>query len=262
MGRIGAAVVIDHIVGIPVVGCQENRITIVQCGFHHPFYAFVHRFGGLDDCFPDACMADHIRIGIVETNKVSGLILDLRNDGIGQFHRAHFRLQIVGGHFGGWDHQPAFPFKWRFPAAAEEKADVRIFFCFCDADLSEPICGNYLTQRILQVVVLKNDVYALETGIILGHRRIVQPELFHFLVRDIGLCQHFRYLAAAVCPEIETNGIIPVLNGSQRQLIRTDDDGWFYKFVGNTCGIGCFYGGQGIGGFWACRPGPLHHRPA
>ena len=37
MGGIGAAVFIDHIIRIAVIGRQENRIAVVQRGFHYPY---------------------------------------------------------------------------------------------------------------------------------------------------------------------------------------------------------------------------------
>src|SRR6185437_1717143 len=110
----------------------------------------------------------------VKTDKIRAPIPDLRNDGIRQLNRAHLRLQIVGRYFRRRDHDPPLALERRLAAAAEEKADMRIFFGLCDAYLFQPMLRDDLAERVLEIVVFEHYPDPLEPRVVLGHGCIMK----------------------------------------------------------------------------------------
>ena len=59
---------------------------------------FVHRLNGLDAGFDNSSVTNHIGVREIQNDQI--VIGHARENFIGDFVRAHFRLQIVGGDFG------------------------------------------------------------------------------------------------------------------------------------------------------------------
>ena len=58
---------------------------------------------------------------------------------IGDFISTHFRLQIIGGYFGGFYENPVFALILLFYASIEEEGHVGVFLCFCNAQLRKTL---------------------------------------------------------------------------------------------------------------------------
>src|SRR6516162_2931337 len=124
MGSIGAAVLVDHVVRVAVICGQKNSVSVFKGCRYYFFHAAVHSLNGPDAGLPDPGMANHVRVGVVQTDEICRLIFDFSKDGLSHFQGTHFWFQVIGSYFGGRDQNPFFPAKWKFPAAGEEKSDM------------------------------------------------------------------------------------------------------------------------------------------
>lgn len=98
---IRTSIRVDHRFAIAMVGDNDGRVAIFQSGSNDFFDALIDRFTGFDRGFENAGVAYHIAVGKIETHKIDFFFLEFRNKRIGEFERAHFGLQIIGGDFRG-----------------------------------------------------------------------------------------------------------------------------------------------------------------
>ena len=67
--------------------------------FDNPAHAGVQAFHGFDGGIEHAAVAHHVAVGVVDHDHVVTLVLNGIDDFVGDFGRAHFRLQVVGRDF-------------------------------------------------------------------------------------------------------------------------------------------------------------------
>ena len=81
-------------------------------------------------------VAHHVGIGEIHDDGVEIAFFDRVNHGVGDARGGHFRLQVVGGHFGRRHQDALLAGERLFHAAIEEISDVRVFFGFGDAQIA------------------------------------------------------------------------------------------------------------------------------
>ena len=72
MGGHGAAVGLEHDLGVAVVRRDHGDAAHFQGGLHHTAHAGVHRLHGLDSRLENAGVAHHVAVGEVEDDDVIG----------------------------------------------------------------------------------------------------------------------------------------------------------------------------------------------
>ena len=93
-------------------------------------------------------MADHIRIRIIHDDEIKNAGFNSSNQPVRYFGRRHFRLHVIGRHFGRRNQNTFFTRKLRFLPTIEEKRHMRIFFRFSDTQLLLSGIGNHLPHHI------------------------------------------------------------------------------------------------------------------
>ena len=131
-----------------MVGGDEH---LAADGLHRLYRAadaFVENFNRAGGGGQIAGVAYHVAVGVVADDGIVFFALNRRHQFVGDFARAHFRLQIVGGDFGRGHHHAVFPGIGRFDAAVEKVGDVRVFFGLGDAQLFQAARGQIFAETI------------------------------------------------------------------------------------------------------------------
>ena len=83
-----------------------------------------------------------------------------------------------------------------------------IFFCLGDAELALSCLCDCLSEGVLHIFLVKEDVHALEFVIVWGEAAVVERKGLHAEVRQVFLCEHGGELPCPVVSEIEENHCI------------------------------------------------------
>ena len=75
---------------------HQHRTASFRHRLAQPAEAGVNGLDGFHGGVEVACVADHIRVGIIDENEIEGPGSNGRDEFIGDFRRRHFRLQIIG----------------------------------------------------------------------------------------------------------------------------------------------------------------------
>ena len=111
--------------------------------------AAIHRLAGGDGGGQAAGMAHHIGIGEVQHDQIMRAGGDGGHRLFSQLRRAHFRLQVIGRHFGGGHHDARLAGQHCLLAAIEEVGDVGVFFGLGHAQLGHAGAGDDLAQQLI-----------------------------------------------------------------------------------------------------------------
>ena len=102
---------------------------------------------------------------------------------------------------------------------------MRVFLCLSDVQLVLALCGEVLTQRVLHVLLVEQDVHALEAGVIRRHAEILQTgDRVHTCLRHILLCQNDCQLLRTVVAVVEEDHHVALFDDSYRLAILHMDD--------------------------------------
>ncbi len=76
---------------------------------------------------------------------------------VGDFGGAHLGLQVVSGDTGRRDEDAEFARERRLLSPIEKEGDVRVFFRLRDAKLLQARLGNYLAEKVGQLLRRQDD---------------------------------------------------------------------------------------------------------
>src|SRR5690606_13158132 len=96
----GLAIVVQHLLGVTVVGGDQTLTAYFQQRVGNAADAFVDALSGFYGSFVHTGVADHVAVGVVAHDQVELAVFNGGDQFVGDFRRAHFRLQIVGGDVG------------------------------------------------------------------------------------------------------------------------------------------------------------------
>ena len=179
-------------------------------------------------------MADHVAVGVVDHDQVVALLLDGLDDAVGDFRRAHFRLEVVGGDVRRGDEDAFLALERLFPAAGEEEGDVGVLLGFGDAQLGLALLGQVFAKHIGQGFGLEGAGRRDARGVLGEHDEAGQ-------LRDAaaGECSKVRLdegagqLAGTVGAEIHEHHGIAIRHRGRRAYHRgLDELVAFAAFVG------------------------------
>ena len=141
---------IAHLLSVAVVSGNQQLAAHFFNRLSHFTQAVIQCFNRFDCGFHDAGVANHIAVRVVTDNGVVLTAFDSSNQFLGQLSGAHFRLQVIGGHFRGVDQNTIFALEWVFYAAVEEEGHVCVFLSFRDAQLGFIVLRHPLTEGVFQ----------------------------------------------------------------------------------------------------------------
>src|SRR5690606_29884224 len=104
----GLTVVVQHLLGVAVVGGDQTLTAHFQQRVGNAADAFVDALSGFDGSFVHTGVADHVAVGVVAHDQVEFAVFNRGHQFVSHFRRAHFRLQIVGGDVGGFHQNAGF----------------------------------------------------------------------------------------------------------------------------------------------------------
>lgn len=152
MGGVGCSVGIDGVIGVAMVGDYDCLIAGGLGSLDGVAHAVVNSLDSLFDCLVYAGMAYHVAVGEVHHDEVIFLAADGFDEFVFDFIGAHFRLKVVGGHFGGGDEDAALPFEFGFASAVEEECHMGVFLCFGNVELVLAFLCEIFAEGVLHVL--------------------------------------------------------------------------------------------------------------
>ena len=127
MGGEGlAGHVVDHLVGVAVVGGHEGDAAVADDLIHQDADILVHFLHGRLRRRHETGMAHHVAVGVVEDHHVILFGADGFQRLSGDLGGRHLRQQVEGGHLAGRHQDPVLPLVGGFDAAVEEEGDMRV----------------------------------------------------------------------------------------------------------------------------------------
>ena len=162
MGGIRAAVRIDSIIGIAVIGSEQNHVIVCKSAGHNGLYTSVYASHCIADCIVNTGMADHIAVGKVKDNHILLFASDSLAELARNLNRTHLRLQVIGGNLRRIDKNPVFKLERSLATAVEEEGHVSVFFGLGDAELTLARLGNGLAEGVADFFLVKENVQSLE----------------------------------------------------------------------------------------------------
>ena len=120
MRRLDAAVIIDHLLDIAVVGCHQHLAADCFKRIHHLLQGRINRFNRLNCRRYDAGMPYHVAIGVIADDDIILAAEDSIDQMTGDFGKASFRLQVISPDFGRRHQYPVFAGKTGIHAAIKE----------------------------------------------------------------------------------------------------------------------------------------------
>ena len=139
-----------HLLDVAVVGGDQCFAADPVQGFDDAADAFVQAFDRLDRRLEHAGVADHVAVGVVDDDHVEALVVDGFDDPVGDFRRAHLRLQVVGGHLRRRNQDAFLAGEGLFAATGEEEGDVGVLLGLGDAQLGLAVVGQVLAEHVGQ----------------------------------------------------------------------------------------------------------------
>src|SRR5699024_10871687 len=178
VGGVGSdPVVVQHPVGVAVVGGDEGHAAHLGGGLHHLAHALVHGLHGLHSGVKHAGVTHHVAVGEVEDDDVVLAALDALNGLLGDLGGAHRGLQVIGRHLGRGDQAPVLAGEYLLGAADEEERHMGILLGIGDAQLGVALAGNVLAKDVLQLPVGEGNEHIGHGSIILGGADVSHGEV-------------------------------------------------------------------------------------
>ena len=205
MGGEGAlAVVLEHLLGIAVVGGDQGDTAHLGGGLHHLAHALVHGLHSLDGGLKDAGVAHHVAVGEVQDDDVVLAALDALHALVADLVGAHLGLQVVGSHLGGGDQAPVLAGEGLLHAAVEEEGDMGILLGLGDPELGQAVLRDILTENVMQGLLGEGHLHVGHGGVIGGGAHEVDREeaLLPLEAVEIRVHQGAGDLPGPVGPEV------------------------------------------------------------
>ena len=150
-------------------------------------------------------MAHHVGVGVVDYHESELLARELAQQLVGDFHGAHLRLLVVGGHIPRTgDEDASLARHLLLDPPVEEESDVSVLLGLGDVQLMQPVLGQHLGQHMARTLGREDDrqrelLLVLSHGDDIDDRR-VRPAVEEVeLLLEEGPCE----LADAVGAEVE-----------------------------------------------------------
>ena len=220
---------IPHHLGVAVIGGDQHRAA---GGLDRRFQSSqrrIHRSCRLLGGVEDACVTNHIAVGIVDDDHLKLVGLDRRDQLVGDLGRRHRRLQIVGGDFRRRHENALLAWKHSFLTAIEEEGHVRVLLRLSDPELAQASLREHRPENVAQRQRREqHTVEPIEIGRILDHAKAVgklhRPSAVETGKLRIG--QSGEYLARPVSPEIRHEQTVTVFHAPVAV-----DDRWQHELV-------------------------------
>ena len=173
MSGEGSAIGLAHLVGVAVVGSQQNLTTGGQNRVDDLAGAGVHSLNGLHSGLEDAGVTDHVAVGEVQDDHVVLAALDALDALVGNLEGAHLGLQVVGGNLGAGDQGAILALEGSLHAAVEEEGHMGVLLGLGDAQLGLAALGQVLAHHVGQALGLEGNLHVGHGGVVLGEADVV-----------------------------------------------------------------------------------------
>ena len=227
---------IAHLLCVTVV-CGDQQLSANGFnGFRYLLNAMVQRFNRFNRCFHHAGVANHVAVRIVTNDGVVFTALNRCNQLLGQFSRAHFRLQIVGRDFRRVDQNTVFACERLFYAAVEEEGYVRIFFGFGNTQLRFFVLRHPLAEGVGQRCWWVSH-RSFDVGrVFRQHHKVEVNDFLTGEAIEVSVNECASDFTRTVSTEVHENQRIAVFHSSFCLTFGTDH-GRFNEFVVLVAGI-------------------------
>ena len=257
MGGEGLAVLIQHLLGVAVVGGDKGHAAQVRRGLHDLGHAGVHGLHGGHGRVEDTGVAHHVAVGKVQDDDIVLAALDAANGLFRDGRGAHFRFQVIGCDLGGGDKAPVLPGEDGLLAAVEEEGHVGVFFRLGNAQLGHTQLTEVLAKDILQLLVGEGHGDIGHGGVILRGADVVdgQEAALALDLSKVGVHQGAGHLSGAVGAEVTEDDAVALFNapalGADHRLEEFIGDSGVIRGLDGLAGVlgkGSIAVGQGIVG--------------
>ena len=136
MRGIWTAVRIDSIIGIAVIGSEQNHVIVCKSAGYNGFYTSVYASHRIADRIVNSGMADHVAVGKVKDDHILLFTSDSFAELARNLNRTHLRLKVIGSDLRRIDKDAVLKLERSLASTVEEEGDVRIFFGLGYAELA------------------------------------------------------------------------------------------------------------------------------
>ena len=223
VGGIGSAVAVDGVVGIAVVGNDDDLVAHFASCIDGVVNTTVYSPDSFADGVIHTSVTHHVAVGIVNDDEVVFVLADGCDEFVTHLGSAHFGLQVVGCHIGRGHQDAVLVLEGLFPAAAEEEGHMGILLGLGDVQLALAQARKVFRQRVIHVLLGEEDVHVLEGRVVGRHAVVLQAgDDLHAVVGLVLLGQGDGNLLGAVVAEVEENHHVTFLDAA---INRRVDDG-------------------------------------
>ena len=227
---------IAHLFCVTVV-CGDQQLAANGLNrFSHLLNAVIQRFNRFNRCFHHPGVTNHVAVRVVTNDGVVFTALNRCNQLLGQFSRAHFRLQIVGRNFRRVDQDAVFAFERLFYAAVEEEGHVRIFFSFGNTQLRFFVLRHPLTKGVGQRCWWVSNRSFDVCRVFGQHHKVEVNDFLTGEAVEISVNKRTGDFTRTVSTEVHENQRIAIFHSSICLTFGTDHGG-FNEFVVFVAGI-------------------------
>jgi len=142
VGGVGRAVVVDGMVGVAVVGSDDDFIAIGLSHFHQLAQTQVDSLHCLLDGRVNSCVSHHVGVGEIHHNPVVAVGVDRLDETVFQLVGRHLGLEVVGGDRRRVHQDAVFAFERLFASSVDEGGDVGIFLGLGGMKLLQTFAGD------------------------------------------------------------------------------------------------------------------------
>jgi len=218
-GVRGREVVRQHLLGVTVVGSDEQDVVVLHAGLVNRSNGGIRGLNSLDSGLIDSSVSNHIRRGKVAHNKGELASGNLLSNLVSHSLSRHLGLQVICGHLGRRDQIAVLSIELGLSTTVEEESDVGILL-----SLSNVALGNVLLSQPLGEDVAhglgRESHGEREVTLVLGHGGDVE------ILGELDLhggrsnSQDRRDLAHAIRAVVEAENAVIVAN--QTLLVNND----------------------------------------
>lgn len=135
--------------GSPMVGRDEEDITMLLAGLVYNSDCGIRRLNALDGGLIHARMTNHVRGRKVVHQELILAVCDPLSKFLGNRACAHFRVQVISGHLGRRNHLPVFSRELLLNTAIEEESDVRVLLGLGNMALLDVLFGEPFGKDVI-----------------------------------------------------------------------------------------------------------------
>ena len=247
MSGVGRAILVHCVICITVVCNNNHLVAILLCRLHNLRNALVNSLHSLHDCIVDTGVANHITISEVQADKVVLLLIESINQLISNLVSAHLGLEVVSCNLGRSNEDTILTIELLLTATIQEEGNVSVLLGLGDAQLLQTERRNVLTDSVIYVLLIEEDVQTLEVCIVRSHTAVVERQSVHTLCRHILLCQRNGNLARAIITIIKEDNHIVSLDLTLGIAILVYANDRLHELIGHTLVVRALHSCNHIG---------------